>query len=103
MIRDEISLASNRVQDEEAKLQSIERQDASNFRARLRNITSKEHDRAHEWRLQADLRESSMTMRLAYQDPHQLIQLQSEGIYNSLVAYRPTTILQHGNKLAKSV
>ncbi|KAL9122299.1 MAG: hypothetical protein Q9187_001147 [Circinaria calcarea] len=59
VVRDEISLASKQVQREEARLQVIERGEASMFRSlgtKFRDRASQERKEAREWRLQAELR-----------------------------------------------
>lgn len=59
VIRDETSLASKQVQKQEARLQDIERREASTFRsleAKFRDKASQEQKEAREWRLQAELR-----------------------------------------------
>ena len=59
VVRDEISLASKQVQHEEARLQVIERREASLFRSlgtKFRDRASQEQREAREWRLQAELR-----------------------------------------------
>ncbi|KAL9122028.1 MAG: hypothetical protein Q9187_001420 [Circinaria calcarea] len=58
-VRDEISLASKQVQREEARLQVIERREASIFRSlgtKFRDRASQEQKEAREWRLHAELR-----------------------------------------------
>lgn len=61
VVRDEISLASKQVQQQEARLQDIERREASRFRSlesKFRDKASQERKEAREWRLQAELRHS---------------------------------------------